>query len=66
VRVIESNGKDFISDLHVWRVGPNHVAAIISVASAEQKTPAHYKKLLMQQLDFAHVTIEVNDNTKEK
>ena len=59
-RLIEAEGKDQITDLHVWRVGANHVAAIISVVSHESKSPAHYKQLLLQSTKLSHVTVEVN------
>lgn len=59
-RLIETDEKDQITDLHVWRVGPNHVAAIISIATHESKSPAHYKQLLLQITELSHVTVEVN------
>lgn len=57
--VIEHDGENHITDLHVWRIGPNHLAAIIAVASREAKSPAHYKKLLLN-AELVHVTVEVN------
>jgi cation diffusion facilitator family transporter len=58
-QVIEADGNSHITDLHVWRVGPNHLAAIISVASQDLKAPEHYKQLL-KNTELAHVTVEVN------
>lgn len=63
-RVIETDENDYVSDLHVWRVGSNHLAAIISVVSAEDKSPTHYKNLLMKNIELVHVTIEVNKHSK--
>lgn len=56
---IESAGDDRVSDLHVWRVGPRHLAAIVSVVAAAPCSPAAYKERLRSFPDLAHVTIEV-------
>lgn len=63
-RMIETDEQDQITDLHVWRVGPDHVAAIISVATHQAKSPAYYKKLLQQNAVLSHVTVEVNTRPK--
>lgn len=34
---------DVVSDLHVWRVGPCHLAAVASVVSDFPRAPEHYK-----------------------
>ncbi len=57
---IETEGDNRIADLHVWRVGPEHLAAIISVVSHHPKDPDHYKRLLGEQQDLVHVTVEVH------
>ncbi|HEU4428367.1 MAG TPA: cation transporter, partial [Myxococcota bacterium] len=44
----------------VWRVGPRHLAAIVSLVTHEPREPEHYKQLLREQSDLAHVTIEVH------
>jgi cation diffusion facilitator family transporter len=49
-----------ISDLHLWRVGPGHVAAIVSVVTHEPEAPAAYKARLAGLAGLSHVTIEVN------
>lgn len=67
--VIENDADNRIADLHVWRVGPDHFAAIISVVSHNPKTPDYYKALLMESeslkrygggLRLAHITVEVH------
>jgi cation diffusion facilitator family transporter len=58
--VIEADSDNQVSDLHVWRVGTHHLAAIISVVTHFPKPPEHYKKLLSDFDDIAHVTVEVN------
>ncbi|HET9553190.1 MAG TPA: CDF family Co(II)/Ni(II) efflux transporter DmeF [Anaeromyxobacteraceae bacterium] len=58
-RAIEADGAR-VSDLHVWRVGPRHLAAIVSVVSAAPGTPAAYKARLRAFDDLVHVTVEVH------
>lgn len=58
--VIEADPDNGVADLHVWRVGPKHYAAIVSVVSHTPKEPEHYKNLLSGHADLAHVTVEVN------
>lgn len=62
---IESDADNRVADLHVWRVGPNHFAAIIAVISHTPKAPNYYKGLLIGFRKLAHVTIEVNQCTEE-
>ncbi len=50
---------DRVSDLHLWRVGPGHLAAIISLVSDDPKAPGIYKKRLSGLSGLSHVTIEV-------
>jgi Co/Zn/Cd efflux system component len=57
---IEAGGADRVSDLHVWRVGPRHLAAIVSVVAAAPRPPAAYKERLRSFPDLAHVTVEVH------
>lgn len=56
---IEQNG-DRVSDLHLWRVGPGHMAAIISLISDCPQPPDHYKQRLAGLPQLAHITIEVH------
>ena len=55
---LEQKG-DRVSDLHLWRVGPGHLAAIISLVSDDPKVPGIYKKRLSGLSGLSHVTIEV-------
>jgi cation diffusion facilitator family transporter len=55
---LEQSG-DRVSDLHLWRIGPGHLAAIISLVSDDPDTPSHYKKRLAGLSGLSHVTIEV-------
>jgi cation diffusion facilitator family transporter len=57
---IERGRDDRVSDLHVWRVGPRHLAAIVSVVTSAPSPPDVYKARLKGFPDLAHVTIEVH------
>jgi Co/Zn/Cd efflux system component len=58
-RVIESDG-DRLIDFHLWRLGPGHLGAILSVATEKPRGPSYYHMLLDRFGKFSHVTIEVN------
>ncbi len=57
-RVIESEG-DQVTDLHLWRLGPGHLGAIVSVATSGSREAAHYRQRLAKFADLSHVTVEV-------
>ncbi|HEX5264284.1 MAG TPA: CDF family Co(II)/Ni(II) efflux transporter DmeF [Phenylobacterium sp.] len=52
-------GGDQISDLHIWRVGPGHAAAVISLVSDRPQSPSAYKRRLAGVPGLSHVTVEV-------
>ena len=56
---IEIDG-DRVVDLHLWRLGPGHVGAILSLVAAEPQDPAVYKRRLAAIAGLSHTTIEVN------
>lgn len=49
-----------VEDLHVWRIGPGHFSAIVSVSAADPNPPAWYKERLGRLDGLSHVTVEVN------
>jgi cation diffusion facilitator family transporter len=55
---IESEG-DQVTDLHLWRLGPGHLGAIVSVATSGARDAGHYRQRLAEFADLSHVTIEV-------
>ncbi|MGO9720111.1 MAG: CDF family Co(II)/Ni(II) efflux transporter DmeF [Methylocella sp.] len=57
-RAIESGG-DRLADLHVWRLGPGHLGAIISVLTDAPRDAEFYRSLLSRFRTLSHVTIEV-------
>jgi len=58
-RAVEDDADNRVADLHVWRLGPGHLAAMITVVTAEPRPPAHYKRLLADIPGLSHVTVEV-------
>jgi cation diffusion facilitator family transporter len=56
--VIEREG-DQVTDLHLWRLGPGHLGAIVSVATGAPHDTAHYRQRLAGFADLSHVTVEV-------
>jgi len=58
-RAVEADADNKIADLHVWRIGPGHLAAMLTVVTSEPHPPAHYKRLLASVPGLSHVTVEV-------
>lgn len=56
---IEATGAR-ITDLHLWRVGPGHNAAVISLAATEPRTPDQYRATLAGLEGLSHITVEVH------
>jgi cation diffusion facilitator family transporter len=56
--IIEAEG-DRVTDLHLWRLGPGHLGAIVSVATTAGREAAHYRHRLAAFADLSHVTVEV-------
>ena len=59
-QVIQTDSHDVVADMHVWHIGSEQMAGIISITSDNPKPPAHYKQLLMNNTALVHVTVEVN------
>lgn len=53
------NGLD-VEDLHVWRVGPGHFSAIVSVRSTGNATVDDIRTSLRDVKGLSHLTIEIN------
>lgn len=56
---IEADADNRVADLHVWRVGPDDFAAIVSLVTRHPRPAEHYKALLQDLRELSHVTIEV-------
>ena len=62
-QTVEAEG-DFLADLHVWRLGPGHLGAIVSIATRHApRGPEHYHRLLARFPALSHVTVEVRRAT---
>jgi len=57
---IESDGDAVITDLHIWQVGPNKFAAIISLVAHQPKSPEAYKTPLREHEELVHVSVEIH------
>ena len=55
---IERDG-DALVDLHLWRLGPGHLGAILAIETASGRGVADYRRAAMQVRRFSHLTIEV-------
>ena len=56
--LIEADG-DRLTDLHLWRLGPGHLAAILSVATRQPRGPDYYQSRLRRFRALSHVTVQV-------
>jgi cation diffusion facilitator family transporter len=62
-KLIESEG-DQVTDLHLWRLGPGHLGAIVSVVTSGAREAGHYRQRLANFADLSHVTIEVQHSNR--
>jgi cation diffusion facilitator family transporter len=58
-QAIESGG-DKLADLHLWRLGPGHLGAVVSVLTTKAtRGQAYYRERLARFRSLSHLTIEV-------
>jgi cation diffusion facilitator family transporter len=57
-QVIENEG-DELADLHLWRLGPGHLGAIISIITTHAREADYYRARLARFRSLSHLTIEV-------
>ena len=48
-----------VTDLHVWKVGPSHLAAIVSLITHSKTSVTEYRELLSEIKHLEHITVEV-------
>jgi len=48
-----------LNDLHLWRLGPGHLGAIISVTTDKSRGLEYYRARLSRFAALSHVTIEI-------
>lgn len=56
--LVEADG-DHLTDLHLWRLGPGHLGAIVAVATQRPRSAAYYQSLLKRFRALSHVTVQV-------
>jgi cation diffusion facilitator family transporter len=64
-RFIERDG-DQVIDLHMWRLGPGHLAAVVEVATAHGRDSAYYRSQLRHFPALSHITVEVTRRRAER
>lgn len=57
-QTIEVDG-DRLSDLHLWRLGPGHLGAIVAVTTTRPRGPEFYRARLSRFPALSHLTVEV-------
>jgi len=55
---IEADG-DRLTDLHVWRLGPGHLGAVLCIVTGKDRRPEDYRAQLRRFPSLSHVTVEV-------
>jgi cation diffusion facilitator family transporter len=55
---LESDG-DRVIDLHLWRLGPGHLAAVLAIATSKPRDALFYRNRLSSFECLSHVTVEV-------
>ena len=55
---VETEG-DTLADLHLWRLGPGHLGAIISVVTSKPHDADYYRTRLARFKSLSHLTVEV-------
>jgi cation diffusion facilitator family transporter len=57
-QAVEGDG-DQLADLHLWRLGPGHLGAIVSVVTAKPREADYYRSRLAAFTSLSHLTVEV-------
>jgi cation diffusion facilitator family transporter len=58
-QTVEHDG-DQLADLHLWRLGPGHLGAILLIGTAKDRGPDYYRARLARFRPLSHLTIEVH------
>ena len=61
-QTVEAEG-DRVADLHLWRLGPGHLGAILSVDTAQARDADFYRARLARFSTLSHLTVEVQRTT---
>jgi cation diffusion facilitator family transporter len=58
-RTLEMDG-DRVVDLHLWRLGPGHLGAVLAIATSKPRDALFYRGRLSSFEYLSHITVEVN------
>jgi len=58
-RTLEADG-DRVVDLHLWRLGPGHLGAVLAIATSKPRDALFYRGRLSSFDCLSHITVEVN------
>jgi cation diffusion facilitator family transporter len=59
IRALAEVDDDHVTDLHLWRLGPGHMGAIVSVATHSSRDSGVYRERLAGLPSLSHLTVEV-------
>ena len=59
IRQTIERGGDRVVDLHLWRLGPGHLGAILAVRTQGANDGGHYRARLKRFSAISHLTVEV-------
>jgi cation diffusion facilitator family transporter len=65
IDAIESDGDSLVSDLHIWPLNSNVLAAAIAVVTEEKRNPLDYRSRLLHITQLKHTTIEIHHSTNQ-
>jgi cation diffusion facilitator family transporter len=57
--MIEADADNRITDLHVWKIGPQHLAVLLTIVTHHPRSASAYKQLLADLYQIKHLSIEV-------
>jgi cation diffusion facilitator family transporter len=63
---IEGVDGNCVSDLHIWCIGLNLYAMVLTVVSPQPRAPDDYKALLPSDLNIVHATVEVHGTRESR
>ncbi len=60
-RLAKAADGDRLTDLHLWRLGPGHLGAVLAIDTARDRTPDFYRERVAPLGALSHVTVEVRN-----
>ncbi len=57
--LIEQDGDSRVADIHIWRIGTDQLAGILSIVSGQHRAAPEYRERLKAIEHLAHVNVEV-------